>query len=188
MKGLLLSFDIWTHVFDSIIILLCHCKYVNKYTQTNSGTQNLETSTSAWNLSKRVEISRFPVFRLYFWNFDTIYYIEILLISYSTPGIQQWHVSLKPHRVEYPIIHPRWNSRFGYTLYWVQTRPGCDVVLLVTATIEMYKCIYYLQLSAQCGGWRIQYRSPRTTMQLSDTALAVTTWPDNVHTAVWMGN
>ena len=115
-------------------------------------------------------------------------YIEILLISYSTPGIQQWHVSLKPHRVEYPIIHPRWNSRFGYTLNWVQTRPGCDVVLLVTATIEMYKCIYYLQLSAQCGGWRIQYRSPRTTMQLSDTALAVTTWPDNVHTAVWMGN
>ena len=84
-----------------------------------------------------------------------IFHYYILLICYSTPGIQQF---FKTTLSWISNIHPRWNSRFGYTLYWVQqTRPGWDVVLLLTGTIEMYKCIYYWQLSAQCGGWRIQY-------------------------------
>ena len=174
MKGLLLLFDIWTHVFDSIIILLCHCKYVNKYTQTHSERQNLETSTSAWNLSKRVEISRLLVFRLYFWNFDIITTYQIWLIWYPIrplqgSGIQQF---FKTTLSWISNIHPRWNSRFGYTLYWVQqTRPGCDVVTdWHNRNVQMY-----LLLTIICTMWRlenticIQYLSPRTTMQLSDT-------------------
>ena len=157
VKGLLLSFDIWTHVFDSIIILLCHCrKYVNKYTQTHSAVRDkiLKHQHQLETCQKEL---KFQGFLFSGCIFETT---EILLISYySTPGIQQWHVSLKPHRVEYPIIHPRWNSRFGYTLYWVQTRLWCCVVTdCHNRNVQMY-----LLFTIICTMWRLENTIPLST-------------------------
>lgn len=95
--------------------------------------------------------------------------------------------SLKPHWVEYPISIL--DGIVGLATHCIESsRPDQVVMLLLTGTIEMYKCIYYWQLSAQCGGWRIQYvyNTSLHAPQCSSVTrvVVVTTWPDTVHTAV----